>query len=109
MRIEDYLEVNDEDGIRIKGHRIWLNDLIEEIVNQQMDAAGLLERFPTLNIDKIAAALAYLEGHISEVMHRYEEDLARKERNYAAHRDEGRAMLTRLKARVTAAGHKGKA
>ena len=109
MHVEDYLELNDEDGIRIKGHRIWLNNLIDEIMNNQMNAEALLERFPTLNPEKIAAALAYLEGNKPVVMRLYREDLARKERNYAAHREEGRAMISKLNARLTSAGNKSNA
>lgn len=32
MNVDDYLDAEDPDGTRLKGHRIWLNDILYELV-----------------------------------------------------------------------------
>jgi uncharacterized protein (DUF433 family) len=64
---EDYFE-RDEDGIRLKGHRMWLEDILE------LYASGLAperivdeEHYPTLALDEVEAAIAYYVAHQAEV------------------------------------------
>lgn len=64
---EDYFE-RDEDGIRLKGHRMWLEDILE------LHAMGLSptqiiddQHFPTLTRDEVEAAIAYYAAHSIEV------------------------------------------
>lgn len=85
MQVEDYLELDDPDGIKIRGHRIWMNDLLMAHLYNWMGAEGLLERFPTLNREKIYAALLYFEQHREELTRKLEEDIERQERNYTEH------------------------
>jgi uncharacterized protein (DUF433 family) len=64
---EDYFE-RDDDGIRLKGHRMWLEDILE------LHAMGLSPRqiigeqhFPTLSLEEVEAAIAYYSVHKDEV------------------------------------------
>lgn len=64
---EDYFE-RDEDGIRLKGHRMWLENILDRY------KAGLTpeqiidgDHFPTLTLDEVEAAIAYYHAHMAEV------------------------------------------
>jgi uncharacterized protein (DUF433 family) len=96
MLVEDYLELNDPDGIRIKGHRIWMNDLLYEVIYNGLGPDGLLERFPSLTREKIYAALLYFERHRSELIQKLNEELARQERVWAEDAAENAALREKL-------------
>lgn len=102
MQVEDYLELDDPDGIRIKGHRIWLLHLLYEVVFHGMGPEGLLERFPTLNREKIYAALLYVEQHREAVMRDFFAEVDRRERNAAENAAKSEAMFEELRRRVAA-------
>ena len=63
MQPEDYLEFEPAGAIRVKGHRIWLEDLLYEYIFREMTPKQLLERFPTLDLEKIHACLLYYHAH----------------------------------------------
>ena len=58
MQLEEYFEFLEPDDIRIKGHRIGIEDVInyhlKDYTSQQ-----ILEELPTLNLKKIDATLTY--------------------------------------------------
>jgi uncharacterized protein (DUF433 family) len=65
MQIEDYFEFED-DAIRIKGHRIW----IEHILDYYLSGYGpeeIAREFPGLSLDKVYAAITYYLTHRAEV------------------------------------------
>jgi len=58
MQLEEYFEVFEPDDIRIKGHRIG----IEDVINYHLKgytSQQILQELPTLNLEKIYATLAY--------------------------------------------------
>ena len=58
MQLEEYFEVFEPDDIRIKGHRIG----IEDVINYHLKgytSQQILEQLPTLNLEKIYATLTY--------------------------------------------------
>lgn len=58
MQIEDYFEFIDPDDIRIKGHRIGIDDVIKYYLDgYSLDQ--ILEELPSLNLEKIYATLTY--------------------------------------------------
>src|SRR4051794_32401206 len=59
MDFSRYIDVNDPDGPKLIGHRIWLHDIIWQIVAHNFSDLQLLEQFPTLNREKVLAALLY--------------------------------------------------
>ena len=58
MQLEDYFEFLDPDDIRIKGHRIGIDDVIKYYLNRY-SPAQILEELPSLNLEKIYATLTY--------------------------------------------------
>lgn len=60
IRFEDYFEMLDPDEIRLKGHRIWLEDVVD-LYKAGKTAEELAARFPTLTLEQIQATLAYYE------------------------------------------------
>jgi len=58
MQLEEYFEVFAPDDIRIKGHRIG----IEDVINYHLKgytSQQILQELPSLNLEKIYATLAY--------------------------------------------------
>ncbi len=83
IRFEDYFEMLDLDEIRLKGHRIWLEDVLD-LYKAGKTAEQLATRFPTLTLEHIHAALAYYEQHQQEMdayltrSHAYAEEQTRQ-------------------------------
>ena len=73
MQIEDYFEFLDPDEIRIKGHRIWMQDVLYEYIHRGMTVEELAERFDTLTLEQIHAVILYYL-HNKEKMDKYMAD-----------------------------------
>ncbi|MBD0343464.1 MAG: DUF433 domain-containing protein [Coleofasciculus sp. Co-bin14] len=58
MQLEDYFEILDPDDIRIKGHRIGIDDVIGYYL-QGYSPEQILAELPTLNLEKIHATITY--------------------------------------------------
>ncbi|MBD2409405.1 hypothetical protein FACHB389_13075 [Nostoc calcicola FACHB-389] len=58
MQLEDYFEFLDPDDIRIKGHRIGIDNVIQYYL-QGYSPEQILEELPSLNLEKIYATLTY--------------------------------------------------
>jgi uncharacterized protein (DUF433 family) len=58
MKLEDYFEFLDRDDIRLKGHRIGIDNILIYHL-QGLSPSEILEHFPTLNLEKIYATLTY--------------------------------------------------
>lgn len=66
MELRDYFNFNSEIDIRIKGHRI----AIQHVLNEYLQGKGpdeLLQRFPTLSMEKIYATILYYLTNKEEV------------------------------------------
>ena len=59
MQIEDYFDFLASGEIRIRGHRIGIEDVLYEYIYQEMTPADLAARFPSLSLEEIYAALLY--------------------------------------------------
>ena len=66
MQLEDYFEFLDPDDIRIKGHRIGIDNVIDYYL-QGCSPEEILEHLPSLNLEKVNATLAYYEQNKEEV------------------------------------------
>jgi uncharacterized protein (DUF433 family) len=62
---EDYFE-RDEDGIRLKGHRIWLENVLD-LYQEGMTADEIAHEYTTLTLEEAEAAVAYYHAHTAEV------------------------------------------
>lgn len=58
MQLEDYFDFLDSDDIRIKGHRIGIDDVIKYYL-QGYSPEQILEELPSLNLEKIYATITY--------------------------------------------------
>ncbi|MEH2355432.1 DUF433 domain-containing protein [Nostoc sp.] len=58
MQLEDYFEFLDPDDIRLKGHRIGIDHVIQYYL-QGCSPEKILEELPSLNLEKIYATLTY--------------------------------------------------
>lgn len=58
MQLEDYFEFLEPDDIRIKGHRIGIDNVINYYL-QGYSPEQILSELPTLNLEKIHAAITY--------------------------------------------------
>ena len=59
MLLEDYFDFLSENEIRLKGHRIGLEDVLYEHLYNELTPKELAERFPTLSAAQIHAAILY--------------------------------------------------
>jgi uncharacterized protein (DUF433 family) len=66
MQLEDYFEFLDPDDIRIKGHRIGIDNVIDYYL-QGYSPEQILEELPSLNLEKIYATLTYYLHNKDEV------------------------------------------
>ncbi|MDZ8070805.1 MAG: DUF433 domain-containing protein [Nostoc sp. DedQUE08] len=58
MQLEDYFEFLDPDDIRIKGHRIGIDNVIQYYL-QGYSPEEIIDELPSLNLEKIYATLTY--------------------------------------------------
>lgn len=66
MDVQDYFEFIDETSIRIKGHRVYIDEVLEEHL-QGKEPEEILHCFPKLPLEKIYATLLYYEANKTEV------------------------------------------
>jgi uncharacterized protein (DUF433 family) len=59
MQLEEYFDFLAPDDIRIKGHRIGIEAVLYEYLFRERAPAEILERFPTLSLEQIYAAILY--------------------------------------------------
>ena len=66
MDVQNYFEFIDETSIRIKGHRVYIDEVLEERL-QGKEPEEILCCFPRLPLEKIYATLLYYEANKTEV------------------------------------------
>ena len=66
MDVQDYFDFIDETSIRIKGHRVYIDEVLEERL-QGKEPEEILRCFPKLPLEKIYATLLYYEVNKTEV------------------------------------------
>ncbi len=96
-RPEEYFE-RDEDGIRRKGHRIWLEDLLGMYLDG-LTAEQVAAEFYTVSPEEVQAAIAYYETHRAQVeayLERQRREGEERERQADAHPSERRQRLRAL-------------
>src|SRR5437870_11867884 len=70
MILEDYFDFLAPDEIKLKGHRIWLQDVLYEYIHRGMTLEELVERFDTLTREDLLATLLYYH-HNKEAVDKY--------------------------------------
>ncbi|MCI0396397.1 MAG: DUF433 domain-containing protein [Chloroflexi bacterium] len=66
MQLEDYFEFLDPDDIRIKGHRIGIDDVLYYYL-EGYSAEEIAATFPSLSLEELYATLTYYHGHQAEI------------------------------------------
>ena len=66
MDVRDYFDFIDETSIRIKGHRVYIDEVLEQHL-QGREPEEILHRFPKLPLEKIYATLLYYEANRTEI------------------------------------------
>lgn len=59
MQIEDYFEVLAPNVIRLRGHRISIESILDEYVHGALSAEEIQAQFPTLSLEQIYATILY--------------------------------------------------
>lgn len=59
MLLEDYFDFLSPNEIRLKGHRIGIEDVLYEHPYNELTPTELVERFPTLSAEQIYATMLY--------------------------------------------------
>lgn len=59
MQLEDYFDFVSSEEIRIRGHRIWIEDVLYEHIFREMQAPELVRRFPALTLEQAHACILY--------------------------------------------------
>jgi uncharacterized protein (DUF433 family) len=59
MKLEDYFDYLAPDDIRIKGTRVGIESVLYEYVHRQQTAEAIAQRFPTLTLEQVYAAILY--------------------------------------------------
>jgi uncharacterized protein (DUF433 family) len=97
MRLEDYFDFLSPDDIRLKGHRIGIDDILEyylEGYNPEEIAANL----PTLSLEQIHATITYYLHHQSEMDAYLARLWARQEQHYQEWSANPSPVVERLRA-----------
>ncbi len=71
MQVEDYFDFFENGDIRLRGHRIGIEDVLYEHIYNDQTPEDLAIRFPTLNLEQIYATILYFlhnEKQISRYM-----------------------------------------
>ena len=96
MQLEDYFEF-EGDAIRIKGHRIWLEHILDYYLSGYRPEE-IAREFPGLSLEKVYVAITYYQAHHAEVdayLIRVDEQ---KERDYQESLKQPSPLRDRLKA-----------
>ena len=59
MKLEDYFDYLATDDIRIKGTRVGIESVLYEYVHRQQTPEAIAQRFPTLTLEQVYAAILY--------------------------------------------------
>ena len=59
MQLEDYFDYLAPDDIRLKGTRVGIESVLYEYVHRQQTPEAIAQRFPTLTLDQVYAAILY--------------------------------------------------
>jgi len=67
MKLEDYFNFLTPNDIRLKGHRIGIETILLDYLDQGLSAEEIALRYPTLSLEQIHATLAYYWRHQAEL------------------------------------------
>lgn len=95
--LEEYFEFLLPDDIRLKGHRIGIDDVIDYYL-QGYSLLEILAELPSLNLEKIHATITYYLHNRTELDAYMARLAARREQRYQAARAKSAPVVQRLRA-----------
>ena len=102
MDFSQYIDLNDEDGPKLVGHRIWLFNVLYEHLYNRRRADQIVECYPTLDMEKVYACLLYYERNKDACRRMVEVELERQERVRREHRAANPEQYESLRKRLAA-------
>jgi len=88
VQLEDYLDVQSPVQIRVKGHRIGIEIILGDYLEEGLSAEEITWRYPTLTLEEVHAVLAYywrnrseMEDYLRRVRDLEDQMVAEQERN----------------------------
>jgi uncharacterized protein (DUF433 family) len=100
MQFEDYFEIWGPDDIRLKGHRIALEDVLDLYV-AGMSAERIAAYFGTLTLEHVQAVIAYYQSHRDELaayLERQDAYTTARTQHAEAHPSQGALRMHALRA-----------
>ncbi|MBC8448736.1 MAG: DUF433 domain-containing protein [Chloroflexi bacterium] len=67
MKLEDYFDFLAPNDIRLKGHRVGIETILFDYLDQGLSAEEIALRYPTLLPEQIHATLVYYWRHQTEI------------------------------------------
>lgn len=95
--LEDYFEFLSPDDIRLKGHRIGIDDVIDYYL-QGYSPEQILAELPSLNLEKIHATITYYLRNRAEIDAYVARLAAWREQRYQSARANSSPVVQRLRA-----------
>jgi uncharacterized protein (DUF433 family) len=83
MQLESYFDFLDPDDIRVRGHRVGIDDVLG-LYLEGYSADEIATQFPTLNLEQIYATITYYLQHRAELDAYLARLAVRRERRYEA-------------------------
>lgn len=63
MRLEDYIDIQGPLQIRVQGHRIGIEIILGDYLQEGLSAEEIVWRYPTLTLEEVHAVMAYYWRH----------------------------------------------
>ncbi len=96
MRLEEYFEFLGPDDIRIRGHRIGIEDVLQYFLDGYTPEE-IAAHLPTLNLEEIYATITYYLSHRAEVEAYLTRVTKRREQLYQEWAREPSPLVQRLR------------
>ncbi|HHY55808.1 MAG TPA: DUF433 domain-containing protein [Chloroflexi bacterium] len=97
QELTEYLDFSEPDAIRLRDHRIWIEDILYEHVYGGLNAEQLATRFPTLTQADIYAVLLYYYRHQASLDRRLEDWLLHSQRAWVAQQRSSTPVIEKLR------------
>jgi uncharacterized protein (DUF433 family) len=88
VRLEDYIDIQGPLQMRVKGHRIGIEIILGDYLEEGLSAEEIAWRYPTLNLEEVHAVLAHywrhkcdVDAYLQQVRESAEQFFAEQERN----------------------------
>ena len=96
MQLEDYFDLLSPDDIRIKGHRIGIESILDEYIYRERTPEQIARQFPTLTLEQVYGAITFYLHNRTEI----DAYLERADKEYAQFRKGVREEFPRIHRRL---------